>query len=742
MPAAGALAMPSPSADLATVWPFMEEWIEHVMTRQHIQDSYPKYMHLYTAVYNYCTSSRIHSSFENSALGSRSPTAEGGANLLAFYAREWERFTTGAGYINRAFAFLNRQWVKRQQDEGSNVHQVYILALVQWRDRLLYTIQSKDHRLVAALLKLIEKERNGEAIDTGLAKKVIDSFVTLGLNDNDQNKAQLQVYQKEFQTPFIEATEKYYARESAIFFQKYSSSVPEYLKKVEKHLREEEARVVRYLHFSTRRTLISKCEEALIRGQLGRMQEDAQRLLYADQDEDLQRMSQLLSRVPGGLDPLRKRFERDVNKAGLEAIADLQRAAAHSPGGTLEPKVVVDTLSEVYCKNQDIVSRRFRGEALSAFVATLDRAFRDLVNQNTAIGASPTSFPELLAKYTDALLRKNNKLCEEDALEDQLNKVMSLFKYIEDKDVFQTFYTIKLSRRLLYGLSRSDEHEAYMISKLKEGCGFEYTDKLQRMFTDIQLSKDLTNQFRERVEISHSAADLEVTFSVMILGTNVWPLSTPTHHLIVPRDILPTYEQFQRFYQNKHSGRKLIWLWSYSENELRTNYLNQIYVLMTSSYQMAVLIQYNENDVLSLDELVTATGTPGELLTQVLAVLVKARILISKETEQYGLNLNFKSKKIRVKLNQPIKAEVKHEPADVLKNVYEDRKYVIQATVVRIMKARQTMKNQALVQEAMSQISTRFAPRTADVKKAIDKLIEKEYIERVNDEMDLFKYVA
>lgn len=62
---------------------------------------------------------------------------------------------------------------------------------------------------------------------------------------------------------------------------------------------------------------------------------------------------------------------------------------------------------------------------------------------------------------------------------------MVLFKYIEDKDVFQTFYATKLSKRLIHGVSASDESEASMISKLKEACGFEYTNKLQRMFTGM-----------------------------------------------------------------------------------------------------------------------------------------------------------------------------------------------------------------------------------------------------------------
>lgn len=173
---------------------------------------------------------------------------------------------------------------------------------------------------------------------------------------------------------------------------------------------------------------------------------------------------------------------------------------------------------------------------------------------------------------------------------------MVLFKYIDDKDVFQTFYTTKLSKRLIHGVSASDEAEASMISKLKEACGFEYTNKLQRMFTgtsanphynvtankkslssDMSLSKDLTDQFKERMQQNHD--DMDISFSIMVLGTNFWPLNPPTHDFIIPADILPVYDRFTKYYQQKHSGRKLTWLWNYSKNELRTNYLNQKYIL-------------------------------------------------------------------------------------------------------------------------------------------------------------------
>ncbi|KAJ8593851.1 winged helix DNA-binding domain-containing protein [Rhizopogon salebrosus TDB-379] len=67
---------------------------------------------------------------------------------------------------------------------------------------------------------------------------------------------------------------------------------------------------------------------------------------------------------------------------------------------------------------------------------------------------------------------------------------------------------------------------------------------------------------------------------------------------------------------------------------------------------------------------------------------------------------------------------------------------MIQATIVRIMKAHKTMKKQPLIQEVISQISQRFAPKIPDIKKAIDMLLEKEYIERVDGTRDAFAHVA
>lgn len=82
---------------------------------------------------------------------------------------------------------------------------------------------------------------------------------------------------------------------------------------------------------------------------------------------------------------------------------------------------------------------------------------------------------------------------------------MILFKYIEDKDVFQSFYTTKLSKRLIHGVSASDEAEASMISKLKEACGFEYTNKLQRMFTGKCRLSSLDHNVNPTILVRHES---------------------------------------------------------------------------------------------------------------------------------------------------------------------------------------------------------------------------------------------
>lgn len=599
--------------------------------------------------------------------------------LLGFYIREWTRYTTAAKYINHLFSYLNRHWVKREIDEGKkNVYDVYTLHLVKWKDDFFEKVHAK---VMDAVLNLVEKQRNGETIEQSQIKSIVDSFVSLGLDENDSKKSTLEVYRQYFQRPFIAATKAYYENESRQFVAE--NSVVEYMKKAEARLDEEKARVGLYLHNDVTKVLTDTCLDVLVTAHSALLRDEFQILLDNERQEDLARMYRLLSRIKDGLDPLRTTFENHVRKAGLAAVEKVA-----SDGENFEPKLYVDALLQVHTRYQNLVDDAFNGE--SEFVRSLDNACREFVNRNRICKTTTTKSPELLAKYTDSLLKKGTKAAEENELEEMLVQIMTVFKYIEDKDVFQKFYSKMLAKRLVHVSSVSDDAETSMISKLKEACGFEYTNKLQRMFQDIQISKDLNTSYKDWQDkvLDDEDRKRSVDSHFQILGTGFWPLSPPTTNFTAPQEINKTTERFQQFYFDKHNGRKLTWLWQLCKGEVKANYIKNTkvpYTFQVSTFQMGILLLFNETDSLSYSDVQKATNLSPEILDPNLSILLKAKVLQAnpegakpEPSTSFSLNYNFKNKKVKVNLNIQIKSEQKVESDDTHKTIEEDRKLLLQ----------------------------------------------------------------
>ncbi|KAL4827016.1 hypothetical protein H8958_014974 [Nasalis larvatus] len=654
---------------LDQIWDDLRAGIQQVYTRQSMAKS--RYMELYTHVYNYCTS--VHQS--NQARGAGVPPSKskkgqtpGGAqfvglelykrlkeflknyltnllkdgedlmdeSVLKFYTQQWEDYRFSSKVLNGICAYLNRHWVRRECDEGrKGIYEIYSLALVTWRDCLFRPL---NKQVTNAVLKLIEKERNGETINTRLISGVVQSYVELGLNEDDAfaKGPTLTVYKESFESQFLADTERFYTRESTEFLQQ--NPVTEYMKKAEARLLEEQRRVQVYLHESTQDELARKCEQVLIEKHLEIFHTEFQNLLDADKNEDLGRMYNLVSRIQDGLGELKKLLETHIHNQGLAAIEKCGEAALN------DPKMYVQTVLDVHKKYNALVMSAFNNDA--GFVAALDKACGRFINNNavTKMAQSSSKSPELLARYCDSLLKKSSKNPEEAELEDTLNQVMVVFKYIEDKDVFQKFYAKMLAKRLVHQNSASDDAEASMISKLKQACGFEYTSKLQRMFQDIGVSKDLNEQFKKHLTNSEP---LDLDFSIQVLSSGSWPFQQSCTFAL-PSELERSYQRFTAFYASRHSGRKLTWLYQLSKGEL-------------------------------------------DILAQVLQILLKSKLL---------------------------------------------------AAIVRIMKMRKVLKHQQLLGEVLTQLSSRFKPRVPVIKKCIDILIEKEYLERVDGEKDTYSYLA
>ena len=71
--------------------------------------------------------------------------------------------------------------------------------------------------------------------------------------------------------------------------------------------------------------------------------------------------------------------------------------------------------------------------------------------------------------------------------------------HLQGKDVFEAFFKKDLAKRLLLGKSSSTDAEKNMISKLKAECGSQFTNKLEGMFKDMDLSRDIMASFKQSV---------------------------------------------------------------------------------------------------------------------------------------------------------------------------------------------------------------------------------------------------
>ncbi|KAM9979852.1 hypothetical protein ACTFIZ_006093 [Dictyostelium cf. discoideum] len=759
------------SVKLDDIWPELEEGIYKIITDLNKGFPKQKWIALYTHVYDYCAASQSKSSAK---VGMPKQQASG-ANyvgedlynrlnlflkkhmsqllkltetkmdepLLNYYYTEWDRYTSAMKYINNIFQYMNRYWIKREIDDGKKeVYEIFILSLVIWRDCLFTPLKQ---RLTNSLLDIIESERNGYQINTHLIKGVINGYVSLGLNREKPKETILQVYKSGFEELFLTATENYYTNESAKFISE--NSVADYMKKVETRLNEEVKRVQQYLHQNTESELIAKCEKVLIEKHVEVIWNEFQTLLEKDKIPDLTRMYSLLSRIPRGLEPLRTTLEKHVQNVGLQAVSSI------ATNGVIEPKVYIETLLKVFKKYNELVTGAFRSD--TGFVASLDKACRRFINENavTIAAKSSSKSPELLARFTDFLLKKSPNNPEESEMEQLLNDVMIVFKYIEDKDVFQDFYSKMLAKRLIHGTSTSEDLEGTMIGKLKSTCGYEYTSKLQRMFTDMSLSRELLDRFNNHIE-QVERSSLNIDFSVLVLATGSWPLQPPSTNFSIPKELQACEQLFQKFYQNQHSGRKLNWLHHLSKGELKTKYLQTSksgYTLQCSTYQIGVLLQFNQYDTLTSEEIQESTQLIDSVLKGTLTSLAKSKILLADpplddeeiaKTTKFSLNKQFKNKKTKIFINVPVLTQVKEEIDSIHKTVEEDRKLQIQAAIVRIMKMRKQLAHSGLMTEVISQLQTRFNPKVNIIKKCIDILIEKEYLMRVEGKKDHYSYVA
>lgn len=378
---------------------------------------------------------------------------------------------------------------------------------------------------------------------------------------------------------------------------------------------------------------------------------------------------------------------------------------------------------------------------VSLFHRALKEAFELFCSKT--VGGSTSA--EILAAYCDDMLRKAaaGKVSSE-AAEGSLDKAVSLLIYVSDKDLFSELYRKKMSRRLLFDRNAQDDQEMFALSKMKQQCGSQFTTKMQRMITDAAVAKDSYEQFQQYAR--DKGVNLGMDLSVSVITAGIWP-SYKSSDLNLPAEMAKCVQTFKDFYGSRTSERKLTFIYSLGSCNVIGKFQHKPIELVVTSYQAAVLLLFNEEDKLSYAEINKQLNLGDDDLVRLLHSLSCAKYkMLTKvpNTKSISPNDNFefnskfthKMRKIKVPL-PPV-----DERKKVIEHVAKDRRYAIDAALVRIMKSRKVLGYQPLIAECVQQMSRTFKPEVKDIKRRIEDLISRDYLERDRDNSNKFKYLA
>lgn len=114
-----------------------------------------------------------------------------------------------------------------------------------------------------------------------------------------------------------------------------------------------------------------------------------------------------------------------------------------------------------------------------------------------------------------------------------------------------------------------------------------------------------------------------------------------------------------------------------------------------------------------------------------------------KPDDFFQINFSYQNNSFKIKLPVLCSKQQKSAETDELtKKVDDDRKLIIDAAIVRIMKSRKRLDHQSLLMETTRHLSTKFMPDALMIKKRIEGLIDREYLERDKDDKKFYKYLA
>jgi cullin 3 len=413
--------------------------------------------------------------------------------------------------------------------------------------------------------------------------------------------------------------------------------------------------------------------------------------------------------------------------------------------------------------NQEVVDITQEILELSAYVESV---IKDAFENDRDIGKESDHFlqqslnverkcPIIFADYAHHLLTKD--LAQNTSEQDFDQKIDTFFKLINkiyDKDIFLAESRNLLARRLLEKANLDTEKK--FLGKMGTDWGLGDQSKMKNMLDDIATSEDLLKDWK-----SSSSNAQNIDFTIKVLRTSCWPdrlfVKDKSGKVFSDPTLYDYKQKFKNFYINKNQGKNLEWVVNYGTAEIKAAGFAKSYFLLTTSMQMAILLMYNGKDSCTYGEIKEGLGFPegsSHIWEAMRYFSTKLKILIrekepskenekkpAEDSEKFLINPKFASDRLKINCVPSLGARREERKGDdqTHSDVMKEREFVIDAAIVRIMKSRREMALLDLQQETKKLISL-FVPDPKMVKRRIDSLMERDYLERHPEKNNVFIY--
>ncbi|RPA95907.1 Cullin-domain-containing protein [Choiromyces venosus 120613-1] len=683
----------------------------------------------------------------------------------------WEDHQLCMGMMKEVLMYMDRVFCADHK-----IPSIYVACMGLFRDHILrHQEYNIGNALNNVILDQIKMERDGDIINRATIRACV--YMLEGLYETEEELESQKVYLTSFEKNFILASENFYQKEGEQLLRDCDAAT--YIQKVDKRLKEEYSRCHDTLSVLTEPKIMKVVDQKLIEANINDVMDmegsGLRFMLDNDRYEDLKLVYELISRVDSEKKSLKKKMCARLVAIGKEinrSVSTPQISTAAGADGTGDASKPSSTVvsEEKAANNVTLLAIRWVDEVLALkdkYETLWERSFDKDKGIQAAMTKAFTDFindfersPEFISLFIDENLRKGLKGKTESEVDAVLDKALTLFRYVADKDVFERYYKKHLSRRLLMNRSVSHDAEKQMIGKFKMEVGFAFTGKFEGMFKDMNTSEDMTSEYKKLLQESDSDYKKGVELSVQILTSTFWPVGgggENDHPCIYPPEIGAVRDSFTKYYLDRHSGRRLDWRPDMGTADVRATFKGKRHELNVTTYGMVILMAFSElnpGETLSFEGIRAITSIKEQDLIrnlQALAVAPKTRVLIKKPmsrdvrlTDVFAVNEEFTSKfmRIRVGVVATNRAETEQERKDSDEKTERYRGATIEAAIVRIMKQRKLISHTELVNEVLAQMGQRFSPELSMIKKRIESLMEREYMERAEGERQAYRYIA